>query len=581
MPTRTLETCGFRSILELLRRTIDDRSLSSKGCQFITDPSAFLADPQAQAGSTFKSYAQIYEDAARLASVIQQNHDVKNRVVMCHLASHQEQITIFWTCLLLEAIPCILPKLAHDEEQRTAYLQHLAAVLVSDTNSPVSPLAIVSDDLAHQLECFSALERTTVGSLQRASYVAQNGIQAQPFSIKSRDDQWDDVLCLHLTSGSTGFPKAVAITHGNALSSSAGKSAIFKTSTETRFLNWLSMDHAAGLIEFHIWPLFARTNQVHVPSGLVLSDLLVFLRILSHAKIDHSFGPMFLLSALLRALKRAGGLEEVRLKEGLRIVSGGDPKHTTTCAELENYLVKMGAREDVIISALPSGAHGLRTPETSLRICSFSPPYSLQPPGAAGEIQLKGPNVFTKYWNNPKSTASAFTNDGWFRTGDTGYLSTTCDPKGGDLEGDDARSLVVLGRDRDSLVHNGKKYALEELLSRIQDAEIEGLDPMWCTVFPIDQEDPKKGYVLLFRPTYDPVEASKEHDKAVKGCISWSPLRPHTILAIREEQFVHKTTLGKLSMFKMRQMYLAGKFSTEEQAQAGVLSAIRAGMNNQ
>ncbi|KAG9121442.1 hypothetical protein FRC07_002601 [Ceratobasidium sp. 392] len=230
----------------------------------------------------------------------------------------------------------------------------------------------------------------------------------------------------------------------------------------------------------------------------------------------------------------------------------------------------------------PSPSHLVQAafvpPKPLLEFAFFSPPYSLQPPGAAGEIQLKGPNVFTKYWNNPKATTSAFTNDGWFRTGDTGYLSTTCDPKGGDLKGDDARSLVVLGRDRDSLVHNDKKYALEELLSRIQDAEIEGLHPMWCTVFPIDQEDSKKGYVLLFRPTYDPAEAPKDHEKA---CINWSPLRPHTILAIREELFVPKTTLGKLSMFKMRQVYLAGKFSTDEQAQAGGLSAIRAGMDHQ
>ncbi|KAG8724665.1 hypothetical protein FRC09_015809 [Ceratobasidium sp. 395] len=375
---------------------------------------------------------------------------------------------------------------------------------------------------------------------------------------------------------------------------------MFGTSPNTRFLNWLSMDHTAGLIEFHVWPLFAQTNQHHIPSSFILSDPLVFLRVLGHAKIDHAFGPMFFLSALLRALKREGlgGLEKLRLNEGLRIVSGGETTNVIACAELERYLVKMGASRDAIIAAFglsetsagfcfnlsfPSsdvalsrefGRHGLRTPGTSIRIRSFSPPYLPQPPGSPGEIQLQGPNVFKKYWNNPQATSSAFTDDGWFRTGDTGYLSTDSDLKTGELKGDDARLLVVLGRDRDSLVHDGKKYALEEVLSRIEDAEIEGLDSMWCTVFPVDQEHPKKGYVLLFRPTYDPVVEKRKHER----CVNWSPLRPHTIVAIKEEQFVPKTTLGKLSRFKMRQMYLVGKFKAEEEAQTGVLSAIGLGV---
>ncbi|KAG8738290.1 hypothetical protein FRC10_007066 [Ceratobasidium sp. 414] len=606
---RALDTRGLRSVTELLLRTIDDPSVSSKGCRFINDANAFLADSRAQAGSTFKSYAQIYDDAAKLALAIRQRHNVKKRVVMCHSDSHQEQITLFWACIFVDAIPCILPKLAYDEEQRTAYLRHLSAVLVSNTDPSILPLAIASDRLETELECCPSLERTTIGALQRASIPAeQDGKVERPFG--SRGDQWDEVLCLHLTSGSTGFPKAVAITHGNALSSSAGKSAIHGKGPETRFLNWLSMDHAAGLVEFHIWPMFARANQLHIPSRAVLSDPFIFLRVLSHTQIDHAFGPMFFLSALLRALKRGtgGDLDGVRLQGGLRIVSGGEATNTATCTELvRNHLVKLGAPDNVLISAFgltetcagfsfnlsfpasdiarsrPFGAHGLRNPNTDVRICSFSPPYSPQPPGTAGEIQLRGPNVFKKYWNNPSATSKTFTDDGWFRTGDTGYL--TPDPEFGHhgLRGDDGRMLVALGRDRDSLVLDGKKYALEELLSYIQEAEIAGLDPLWCTVFPINQEDARRGFVLLYRPTYDPVANPDQHEQTVRGihqcCIEWSPLRPHTILAIQEEQFVPKTTLGKLSRFKMRQMYMAGKFNAEQEAQAGALIAVGVGSN--
>ncbi|KAG8696830.1 hypothetical protein FRC08_006911 [Ceratobasidium sp. 394] len=349
-PTRTLDTRGLRSVLDLLLHTIDDPAVSSKGCRFIHDPNAFLANPHGQEGSIFKSYVDIYNDAAQLAIALQSAHDVTKRVVMCHSHSHREQITLFWACLFADAIPCLLPTLPHDDEHRTAYLRHLSTVLVSETAPPIPPLVITSDRLESQLDCCPELEKTSIGALLGLTTTKPG---SRPF--ESRGDQWNDVLCLHLTSGSTGFPKAVAITHGNALSASAGKSTIHGNTPDTRFLNWLSMDHAAGLIEFHIRPIFTRASQFHIPSHTVLADPLIFLRVLSHAQIDHAFGPMFFQSALLRALKQAkpGDLDGVRLREGLRIVSGGEATNTATCTDLvRTYLVKLGAPHNVIIPAL-------------------------------------------------------------------------------------------------------------------------------------------------------------------------------------------------------------------------------------
>lgn len=44
------------------------------------------------------------------------------------------------------------------------------------------------------------------------------------------------------------------------------------------------------------------------------------------------------------------------------------------------------------------------------------------PAGVAGEIWLKGPNIFKRYWNNPEGTANAFSSDGYLKTGDIGYV---------------------------------------------------------------------------------------------------------------------------------------------------------------
>ncbi|QRV89339.1 AMP binding enzyme [Ceratobasidium sp. AG-Ba] len=601
----TLDTRGFRSVLELLSHTANDPELSSKGCGHIVDFDAFIADPNAVNGTIFKPYSAIYDDATKLASVMRRKYDVERRVIMCSSESHVEQIKVFWACVFADAIPCILPKLAREEEQRAIYLRHLATMLSSETKPAIPPLLIASEKLKSEIECYPGLEVITTSDLERHSALVDQDRKVQ--LVQDQGERWNDVLSLHLTSGSTGFPKAVAITHGNALASSAGKSVMHSMRPDKRFLNWLSMDHVAGLAEFHIWPMFARTDQIHIPSHTLLSNPIAFLQALSHARIDHAFAPMFLLSALLRSLKKLGqgGLNKIKLSRELRIVSGGEAVKTATSSELvRDYLVPLGANDNVIVPGFgltetcggfcfnpafpkfdlamsrPFGAPGLRNPGTDVRIVPFSPPFISQPPAVPGEIQLKGPNIFKKYWNNPKATAESFTPDGWFRTGDSGYLTADPDSEHMGRKGDDGRLLVVLRRDRDSLVFEGKKYGLEDLLSRIQDADIDGLDPMWCTVFPVDRNDASKGFVLLFRPTYDPATDSAQHLRTIHvselclfstQCVEWSPLRPHTILAIREEQFVPKTTLGKLSMFRMRERYLAEKFKGEEHVQASAL----------
>jgi len=64
-------------------------------------------------------------------------------------------------------------------------------------------------------------------------------------------------------------------------------------------------------------------------------------------------------------------------------------------------------------------------------------------PGADGEIQLRGPHVFSGYWSDPAATGAAFTPDGWFRTGDIGAV----DPATG--------HLVIRGRTKEMIISGG------------------------------------------------------------------------------------------------------------------------------
>jgi long-chain acyl-CoA synthetase len=74
------------------------------------------------------------------------------------------------------------------------------------------------------------------------------------------------------------------------------------------------------------------------------------------------------------------------------------------------------------IGPIKPGSCGMPVPGMMFKFVSVDDPKVEVAPGERGEICVKGPNVMKGYWNNPEATAEAFTADGFFRTGDVGYL---------------------------------------------------------------------------------------------------------------------------------------------------------------
>jgi len=111
-------------------------------------------------------------------------------------------------------------------------------------------------------------------------------------------------------------------------------------------------------------------------------------------------------------------------------------------------------------------------------------------PGEAGEIQVVGPNVFLEYWERPEDTAAAFTEDGWFRTGDTATL-------------DDGRFRILGRTSVDILKTGGEKVSaleIEEVLlghPAVSEVAVVGVDdPEWgdrvvAVVVPREAVDPE------------------------------------------------------------------------------------------
>ena len=133
------------------------------------------------------------------------------------------------------------------------------------------------------------------------------------------------------------------------------------------------------------------------------------------------------------------------------------------------------------------GSTGRATPHVEITIRDDA--AAIRPAGQEGEICLRGPKVFKGYWNDPAKTAASFHPDGWFRTGDVGYL-------------DEDGFLFLTDRKKDMIISGGENIASSEVervlyaMPGVSEAAVVGVpDPRWGET-PVAVIVPREGAAL-------------------------------------------------------------------------------------
>ncbi len=240
-----------------------------------------------------------------------------------------------------------------------------------------------------------------------------------------------DLAALLYTSGTTGKPKGAMLTQGNLLSNALALAGLWRFTDRDVLLHALPIFHTHGL--------FVAVNTVLAAGGSLLwlpaFDANEVLRLMPRATA------MMGVPTFYTRLLDHPGLTRAATAHLRLFTSGSAPllpethlsfTQRTGHAILERY----GMTETNMSTSNPHdgerrpGAVGFALPGVEIRL------------NAAGEVEVRGPNVFAGYWNLPEKTAAEFTADGFFRTGDIGRL----DPDG---------SLRIVGRAKDLIITGG------------------------------------------------------------------------------------------------------------------------------
>jgi malonyl-CoA/methylmalonyl-CoA synthetase len=276
----------------------------------------------------------------------------------------------------------------------------------------------------------------------------------------------EDVAMLCYTSGTTGRPKGAMITHENLISNMEALHEAWQWSDRDVLLHALPLFHIHGLVVALHGALNAGATVIMMESfdAERVSKALEILPCTLFMGVPTQYQRI---TACWEASGQSPDLSRMRL-----FVSGSAPlpddlftrfRQQTGHTILERYgMTETGmiASNPYDVSSRKAGSVGYPLRSVSLRVMDEK--GAQQQDGQVGEVQLKGPNVFKGYWKAPEKTADSFDN-GWFKTGDLGYL----DPE-------DGPRLYLKGRAKELIISGGFNVyprEVEEVLLNHPDVE--------------------------------------------------------------------------------------------------------------
>jgi len=298
---------------------------------------------------------------------------------------------------------------------------------------------------------------------------------AEAKSINISNNIEEDVALLQYTGGTTGFPKGVMLTHKNLIANTKMADAwLFKcVEGEEVVLGMLPFFHVYGMTTVLLLTVMKNNKMVLIPKFDVETALkaidkqkptlfpgapTMYIGLLNHPDLSK-----YNLSSIKACISGSAPLP-VEVQDKFEEVTGGKLVEGYGLTETSPV-----THANFIWGKRVKGSIGVPWPDTDVVIMQSSD-GTILPPREVGEIAVKGPQVMKGYWNRPEDTAMTFV-DGWFLTGDIGYM-------------DEEGYFYVVDRKKDIIIAGGFNIyprEVEEVLyehDAIQECVVAGIpDP--------------------------------------------------------------------------------------------------------
>ena len=391
------------------------------------------------------SFAAIDHRAAQIADVLEARGVRAGDRVSVQVDKSAENLCLYFACLRTGAVYQPL-----NRGYRRAELEYFIG--------NAEPALVVCDggveaEMREIAEQAGTRELLTLNGDGSGSLVDAADAMPGEFGILSREAS--DLAALLYSSGTTGVPKGIMLTHGNLLANGETLVDAWGFSADDRLLHALPI--------FHVHGLFVAVSCVML-SGASMRWLAAYDAEQVMQYLPECTVLMGVPTYYTRLLAEPEFSAEVCA--GMRLfVSGSAPLLEETFYAFEartghRILERYGMTETNMNSSNPldgerrPGTVGPPLPGVEIRIVDDD--GDQLPTGDIGHLQVQGPNVFAGYWRLPEKTAEDFTDDGFFNTGDLGRI---------DADG----YVTIVGRNKDLVITGGLNVYPKEVELFIDD----------------------------------------------------------------------------------------------------------------
>ena len=518
----------------------------------------------------FISYKYLYENALNVLYNLQLIGVESGQELLFQIGDNKEFLEVFWACILGGIIPVPIPVGDTEEDKEK---------VVNVWKKLKNPCLITNSKI---WTLFQEYLQDKINNIEDNVVFLEDIRKKQGLGMVC-DVSENDIAYIQFSSGSTGNPKGVILTHENILVNINDMINSANVTATDSTLSWMPLTHDTGLIAFHMVPLVANINQYIMPTFLfIMKPLLWFKKANDHQITilsSPNFGYKHFLDHFNPEIAKGWELSNVRI-----IMNGAEPINDKLCKVFLNIMAPFnlknttmfpayGLAEASVAVTLPLPEKQMKTvniertsiltgevvnetedkekgvsfvevgypiANCNLRICDDK--NRILNENIIGHIQIKGKNVTSGYYNDINETQNVFTVDGWLKTGDLGFMRN--------------RSLVVTGRAKDIIFVNGQNYYPQDIENVVMNtAELELKDIAACSV--LDNKSQREDIILFIRynnnlESFGPI-ATLLKDKVSKKI--GFPIK--FVIPIKQ---IPKTASGKVQRYKLAEQYKNGEF---------------------
>jgi malonyl-CoA/methylmalonyl-CoA synthetase len=344
--------------------------------------------------------------------------------------------------------------------------------VLNDTQASV---LVIDDELKQIIESVKLNYAIKIHVIEREQILANNRF------YKELDIDVNRMAMILYTSGTTNHPKGVVTTHANIVAQITTLIKAWEWSEKDYILCILPLNHIHGIINVVCCSLWSGACCEFLPKfevqkvfeiiaegrlTLFMAVPTIYYKLITYWDEIPTAEKPILQDRMerMRLMVCGSAALQVSILNSWRKISG----HTL----LERYgMTEIGmALSNPLKGRRFPGYVGRPLPKVQVRIADEN--NKSLPVGMSGEIQVKGPSVFLKYWNKEKETQESFTEDRWFKTGDIGIIENS--------------KFKILGRNSVDIIKSGA-YKISAL--EIEDVLINHKKIKECSVIGIPNEE--------------------------------------------------------------------------------------------